>query len=117
MGEAPDVLPRTASWYSDRATVLLVAIYLVIAATTWYLLRELAPVLRPLMLAAFLAYVILPVQAHLARRVPGKVAYLALGLATVGVCYLLALLTYQSATALDAELPRYTDRRPGARHG
>ena len=32
------------------------------AAGCWYLLKELAPLLRPLILAVFLAYTILPVH-------------------------------------------------------
>jgi len=40
----------------DRATITMVATYLVIAASAWYLLKELAPVLRPLLLAVFLAW-------------------------------------------------------------
>src|SRR5262245_25115885 len=107
MGEAPVVLPPTAHRFRDRATVMLVATYLVIAATAWYLLRKLAPVLRPLKLAILLAYVIWPVQALLARRVPGTVANIALGLAILGVCYLLAFMTYHNAAALNSELPRY----------
>jgi AI-2 transport protein TqsA len=89
---------------------MMAAAYLVIAAAGWYLLRELAPVLRPLLLAAFLAYVIMPVQALLARRTSGAVAYVVLGLGALAVCYVLALMTYRSALELNADLPRLTER-------
>jgi AI-2 transport protein TqsA len=88
----------------------MIATYLVIAATAWYLLKELAPVLRPLLLAIFLAYIIVPVQAGLARRTSGTVAYALLGLAAVGLCVALAMLTVRSAAGLADDLPQYTER-------
>src|SRR3954447_25890328 len=42
---------------------------LVVAATAWFLLKELAPLLRPLILAVFLAYLVVPVQRGLRRRI------------------------------------------------
>jgi AI-2 transport protein TqsA len=96
--------------FRDRAPLTLIATYLVIAATGWYLLKELAPVLRPLLLAVFLAYVIVPVQAVLARRTSGTVAYVLLGLAAVGACAVVAALTARSAAELADDLPQYTER-------
>jgi len=94
----------------DRATLTLIATFLVIAATSWYLLRELAPLLRPLLLAVFLAYIILPVQARLARRTSSVIASLLLGIAVIGGLYCLGWLTYRSAIELTDDLPEYTDR-------
>jgi AI-2 transport protein TqsA len=94
----------------DRATITMVAAYLVIAASAWYLLKELAPVLRPLLLAVFLAYIILPVQAGLARRTSRIVGFVLLGLVVAGVCALLAVLTVRSAANLAEDLPRYSER-------
>ena len=99
-----------ARLFRDRATLTMIATYLVIAATAWYLLKELAPVLRPLLLAIFLAYIIVPVQAGLARRTSGTVAYALLGLAAVGLCVALAMLTVRSAAGLADDLPQYTER-------
>jgi AI-2 transport protein TqsA len=88
----------------------MVATWLVIAATAWYLLKELAPVLRPLLLAVFLAYIILPVQAGLARKTSRVAGFVLLGLAVVAACALVAALTARSAADLAGDLPRYTDR-------
>jgi AI-2 transport protein TqsA len=96
--------------FRDRAILTLIATYLVIAATAWYLLKELAPVLRPLLLAVFLAYVIVPVQAGLARRTSATVANILLGLAAVGACAVLAAITARSAARLADDLPQYTER-------
>src|SRR4051812_27417758 len=98
MGES-GVGPPSRPW-RDRAALVTVATYLVIAATAWYLLKELAPVLRPLALAVFLAYVIVPVQARVARRTSRVVALVVLGLAALAACGLLAALTYRSAVNL-----------------
>ena len=70
----------------NRATITMTATWLVIAAASWYLLKELASVLRPLLLAVFLAYIILPVQAGLARKTSGLVGFILLGLAIAAGC-------------------------------
>jgi AI-2 transport protein TqsA len=88
----------------------LAAAGLVSAAAAWYLLRELAGLLRPLLLAVFLAYVILPVHAHISRRVPRAVAVAVFAAGVLGLLYLLALLTYDSVNAFRAELPALTRR-------
>jgi AI-2 transport protein TqsA len=94
----------------DRAIIRMVATYFVIAATAWYLLKELAPVLRPLLVAVFLAYIILPVQAGLARRTSKIAGFVLLGLAVAGACALLAALSVRSAANLVEDLPHYTER-------
>ena len=58
----------------------------------------------------FLAYIILPVQAGLARRTSRIVGFVLLGLAVAGACALLAALTVRSAANLAEDLPRYTER-------
>jgi AI-2 transport protein TqsA len=87
-----------------------VATFLVIAAASWYLLKELAPILRPLLLAVFLAYIILPVRAEFARKSSPVGGHILLGLVIVGACALLAALAARSASNLADDLPRYTDR-------
>ena len=73
----------TASWAVFR--------WLVVTATTWFLLKELAPVLRPLLLAIFLAYVILPMHLYVRGQARGGIRHLAvlvvlvLGLTGIGV--------------------------------
>jgi predicted PurR-regulated permease PerM len=114
MGDSADDPLSPAQPVRDRAALLTIATYLVIAATAWYLLKELAPVLRPLALAVFLAYVIVPVQARVARRTSRIVALIVLGLVAVAGCGLLTALTYDSAVDLSADLPRFTQRGKAA---
>jgi AI-2 transport protein TqsA len=81
-----------------------------IAVGGWYLLKELAPLLRPLVLAIFLAYIILPAHQALRRRVnatfAGPLLALLVALSVLG----LALLIYTNLVDLKAELPRLIER-------
>jgi AI-2 transport protein TqsA len=61
------------------------AIYLVIAASSWYLLTELAPVLRPLLLAVLLCYIILPIYHKLKAKMPPFFAFLVMIGGTVAI--------------------------------
>ena len=47
---------------SDLRPLYALAAAVLCAAGGWYLLKELAPLFRPLVLAVFLAYMILPVH-------------------------------------------------------
>src|SRR5262245_53225718 len=87
-----------------------VAVCLVILATTWYMLGQLAGLFRPLLLAIFLCYIILPAHTHLTRRIPGYASIVVLTGVAVGALYLLALMLYASALELSDDLPRLTDR-------
>jgi AI-2 transport protein TqsA len=87
--------------------------YLVIAAAAWYLLKELSSVLRPLLFAMFLAYIIIPVQAGLARKTSRVVGTILLGLVIVGACAMVAALTAARAADLANNLPQYTERING----
>ena len=86
-------------------------------AGCWYLLKELAPLLRPLMLAVFLAYMILPVHRRLSRRVPATVAGLLLALLAAVAVLVGALLVYGNLVDLKADLPHLIDRGRGLVEG
>jgi AI-2 transport protein TqsA len=84
--------------------------WLLVTASAWYLLKELAPILRPLLLAVFLAYVILPVRLYVQGHVRGGFARLApllgLGILLAGF----AVLTYGDIVELSGELPHLQER-------
>jgi AI-2 transport protein TqsA len=93
-------------------TALRTGVYaLVGVAAGWWLLGQLAGVVRPLLLAAFLCYVLLPYYAALRRRgVPSPVA---LGLlAGVGAAAVaaIALTVYGSLLGLSDQLPELKRR-------
>jgi AI-2 transport protein TqsA len=99
----------------------LIPLYLpavvVCAAGCWYLLKELAPLLRPLMLAVFLAYTILPVHRRLSRRVPATLAGLLLALLAAVAVLGGAWLVYGNLVDLEADMPHLLDRGRGLVEG
>ncbi len=97
----------------DLVPLYALAAALVCAAGGWYLLKELAPLLRPLTLAVLLAYTILPVYQSLRRRVPARVAGPLLALVVAALVLGLAVLVYGNLVELNAELPRLIERGRG----
>jgi AI-2 transport protein TqsA len=83
---------------------------LLAAAAAWYLLKELAPLLRPLLLAVFLAYVILPARSYVLGQIHGGARSLALLAGVAVVLFDLAALTYADVAELSRDLPRLHDR-------
>src|SRR5262249_49617054 len=74
--------------WTDQSTLATVALCLVVGAASWYLLKELASLLRPLLLAVFLCYIIIPSHLRLKQRIPGPASMLALAGVTVGIILL-----------------------------
>ena len=83
---------------------------LFIGVASWYLLKELAPLLRPLVLAVFLAYRILPAHQALCKRVHAMIAGPLLALLMAMARFGLALLIYSNLVDLNAELPQLAER-------
>jgi AI-2 transport protein TqsA len=116
-------LPRSAPekpsgrWGQDTTTLLTVALCLVSAATAWYLLKEFATFLRPLLLAVFLCYVIVPVHLRLKQKVSGIVSMILIVGGSVAVLFLLALMIQSSVVELIDDLPRLEHRAKEAIQG
>ncbi len=100
----PTRLPEAPRWRGPGA-VVAAAYLLVAAAAGWYLLTQLAVVLRPLLVAVFLAYVLLPYHSRLRKRVGSPVSIGLLAGATAGGLALLALAVYAGVTGLNEEVP------------
>lgn len=105
--DAPQLPPHR--WHTP-VTLPTVAYALVAAAAAWFLLDRLAVVFRPLLLAVFLAYVLMPYHARLRQHVSGVTSLLLLGSATAGVLVVLGLAVYASLLGLQDELPRLQSR-------
>src|SRR5262245_5989893 len=116
----PESFPRSVPekpfgrWGQDTTTLLLVALCLVIAATAWYLLKEFATFLRPLLLAVFLCYVIIPVHLRLRQNASGIVSMILIVGGSVTILFLLALVIQSSVVELIDELPRLEQRGKNA---
>src|SRR5688572_6446442 len=89
----------------DPTTLRIITYVLVCAAAAWFLLRELAPVLRPLLVAVLLAYVLLPYHSRLRTRVSGPVSLVLLAGLAAGTLAVLALTVYASVLGLSEEIP------------
>jgi len=102
--------PSSPDPWKDRLGLVTVALLLAIAGISWYLLKELAPILRPLLLAFFLCYVILPSHYRLSRYIPTAAADVVLAVGSAGLLALLAWLLVGSAAQLNEEMPQLVKR-------
>jgi len=106
---SPEQLPK----WRDPATVATIATaaqVLVGIAATWFLLQQLAPILRPLLIAVFLGYVLMPQHSRLRKRVGGPAAITVLACVSAGVLVGLGLAVYASVLGLSEDLPRLQQR-------
>lgn len=103
------VVVSPPSW-TDRLGLATVACCLLIAALSWYLLKEFATLLRPLLLAVFLCYVIFPTHRRLTRYLSDFMSMIVLAVASVGLLVLLAFLIAGSARQLNDEISHYITR-------
>jgi AI-2 transport protein TqsA len=78
---------------------------MVILACAFFLLRELGPILKPLLLAVLVAYVVLPVHLAVKKRFPGRLALVASAVLSLVLILLLTIGIQATVTILAAELP------------
>jgi AI-2 transport protein TqsA len=97
------------SWEESRPLYALTAC-LVAAATSWFLLKELGPLLRPLILAIFVAYLVVPIHQSLRRRISTTASTAVIVVATLAISCGLATMVYGSVVDLNADMPRLIDR-------
>lgn len=105
MSAQPEPSPPPSPVRRDPATVQTIAYVLLSVATAWFLLHELAVVLRPLLIAVILAYVLMPYHSRLRKSVSGPVSIILLAGLTAGVLIGLALAVYSSVLRLNEEIP------------
>lgn len=86
-------------------TLRTAAYGVVVVAGSWWLLGQLAVVLRPLLLAVFLGYVLLPYYSRLRHRLPGPAAIGLLAGWTAAILAILVMALYGSLLGLSEELP------------
>lgn len=87
-----------------------VAHSLIVGTTAWYLLRELTPILRPLLLAICLYYVLVPCYQAIRSRFAAPLAALVVAGILVLASYLVTLIVQDNVLALQQQLPRLTNR-------
>lgn len=94
----------------DLTVLTRVATVAVIAAASWYLLKELAGLWRPFFFAIFLCYTIVPTYRRVRQQFPGPWAMAVMaGICALGLI-LMAVFFYSSAVGLNLELTRLIER-------
>ena len=97
--------PSSQPRQRDLSPVRTACAILIAVAAGWYMMLQLAPVLRPLLTAVFLAYVLMPYHSRLRKHVGTPASLGILAGSTAGVLVALALLTYASVLSLADDLP------------
>lgn len=107
--EATSHAPPSPKW-RDPDTLRTIVLVLIGAAAGWYMMLQLTPVLRPLLIAAFLSYVLMPYHSRLRHHVGTPASIAVLAGSTAAVIVLLAFVTYASVLELNADLPQLQNR-------
>jgi AI-2 transport protein TqsA len=89
-------------------TLRTTAYAVIVVVGSWYLLGQLKAVLRPLLMAVFVAYVLMPYYGRLRKKLPAMLALALLGGLVVGVFAVVA-------AAVTSNLIDLTDRAPELR--
>ena len=98
-------------FWNDAGTLTQVAIVLVILTAGLFLLRELAPLLRPLLLAGLLCYIILPIHSKLLLWRKSEFATVSILVGgTIILLISLGLIFYFTLLSFQEELPRLINR-------
>jgi AI-2 transport protein TqsA len=95
---------------AEAPTLATVARWVVILVGTFFLLRELGPILKPLLLAVLLGYVILPFHLAVKRRVPGRLSLVVSAVLSLILIVLLTIGIQATIRALVAEAPTLIDK-------
>ena len=98
------------SWWSRAGTLPRLAIFLLISATSWFLLKELAPLLRPLLTAMLLCYIILPIHKRLHQRRSQTATILIISGGAILIIATVGLILHSNVIELNDDLPRLTQR-------
>lgn len=86
-------------------TLRTAAYAVIVVVGSWYLLGQLKAVLRPLLMAVFIAYVLMPYYNRLRKQMPAMLALALLGGLAVGVLAVVAVAVTGNLIALTGEAP------------
>jgi AI-2 transport protein TqsA len=84
--------------------------WVVVLVGTFFLLRELGPILKPLFVAVLLGYVILPIHLEVKKRFPGRLALLVAALLSVLLLLLLTAGIQTTISTLASEMPALNEK-------
>src|SRR5262249_11799763 len=110
MSSTDETKLSSGSWWPRAGALTQLAICLFILSASWYLLKELAPLLRPLLLATLLAYIILPIHSRLHQGRSDMATIVIMTVGAVGIGAAITVIAYGSILQMNDELPRLTRR-------
>lgn len=99
--------PRTTHATAEAPSLADCARWVVILAASFFLLRELGPIIKPLLLAVLVAYVVLPVHLAVRKWVPGRLSLAASAVLSLILILLLTVGIQATVQILVAELPEF----------
>ncbi len=99
--------------FGDLARLASITLTVLLIALSWYLLKELALLFRPLFLAGFIAYIIVPLQLKLRTYSRGFFTRFAVLVFVIGILTLLYLIIYRNIVELTNAIPELTRRAQG----
>jgi predicted PurR-regulated permease PerM len=94
----------------DLARLATITLTVLLIALCWYLLKELALLFRPLFLAVFLAYIIVPLQLQVRKYSRGLFARFALLAFVIFILSMLYLIIYRNVVDLTNSMPELSKR-------
>ncbi|MCS6866200.1 MAG: AI-2E family transporter [Gemmataceae bacterium] len=98
------------SQWRDFEVIRTVGVVVIALAATWYLMLQLAPILRPLLIATFLAYILMPYHVQLRCHVGTPASLAILAGSTALLLVVVGLITYASLLELADEIPTLQQR-------
>jgi AI-2 transport protein TqsA len=111
MSEAPPPTPTAVA-----PSLATASRWVIILVGSYYLLRELGPILKPLFLAVLIAYVVLPVHLAVKRYMYGRLSLLASAILSLTLILLLTAGIQLTVTTLAAEMPGLNDKATAMWH-
>jgi len=111
-GEAQPSPHRLPKWGDPALALAVVTITLPLIAlmAAWYLLQILTPLVRPLFVAVFLAYVLMPYHGRLRKKIGAPASIGVLVTMTALALFALAVTVYVSVLGLSDDRPRLEAR-------
>ncbi len=108
-----DALARDGRPRGDASSLYALTAGLVAASASWFLLKEFGALLRPFVLAVFLAYLVVPIHQWLRRRITSKASAVVILAATLALFWGVAMIAFGGMVELNDDLPRLIERTRG----
>ncbi len=100
----------SSSWWIQAGSMTQTALFLVIIAASWFMLKELANLLRPLLMAILFCYVVMPMHSRIRRDRSEIMTIVIMACIAMALAIGLGFLVYGSLVSMNEELPRLSHK-------